>query len=168
MYFKITNAGENHHGFQYSDGLNVLKGKFNDDPNASCCAGGLYFTNAENISKFLDYGIYLREVILPTYNPDFQMIKDPQGDKWRANMIILGKRYDLSDIETLRYLVQNGFDIHVNNNSALRLSAENGYMVVVKSLVENGADIHAEDDYALRWSARNDHLEIYNFLKSKC
>ena len=44
MYFKITNAKENHHGFQYVDGLNVLIEEFNDDPNDSCCAGGLYFT----------------------------------------------------------------------------------------------------------------------------
>ena len=72
----------------------MLEEKFNDDPTKSCCAGGLYFTNSKNIFKFLDYGIYLREIILPTDNPDFRMIKDKEGDKWRANMIILGKRYD--------------------------------------------------------------------------
>ena len=56
MYFKITNAEENHHGFQYADGLNVLIEEFNDDPNQSCCAGGLYFTDIANIFKFLNYG----------------------------------------------------------------------------------------------------------------
>jgi len=29
LYFKITTKEENHHGFQYYDGLNVLKEKFN-------------------------------------------------------------------------------------------------------------------------------------------
>ena len=72
MYFKITNAPENHHVFQYVDGLNVLKDKFNNNPNDSCCAGGLYFTDAENIFKFLGYGSYLRKVILPFDNPDFK------------------------------------------------------------------------------------------------
>ena len=75
MYYKITNENENHHGFQYSDGLNVLKDKFNDNSNHSCCSGGLYFTNSENIFKFLDYGIYLREVTLPTENPNFKKSK---------------------------------------------------------------------------------------------
>ena len=56
LYFKITNADENHHGFQYVNGLNILKEEFNDDPNQSCCAGGLYFTDAANILKFLGYG----------------------------------------------------------------------------------------------------------------
>ena len=112
MYFKITNAAENHNGFQYSDGLNVLKEKFNDNPDDSCCKGGFYFTNAENIFKFLNYGIYLREVTLPTDNPDFRMIKDKEDDKWRANMIILGKRYDLSSVDTFKYLIGCGADIH--------------------------------------------------------
>ena len=35
MYFKITNKEENHNGFQYKDGLNVLEGEFNNDSNAS-------------------------------------------------------------------------------------------------------------------------------------
>ena len=137
MYFKITNPTENHNGFQYSDGLNVLKDKFDDDPNRSCCSGGLYFTNIENIFKFFNYGIYLREVTLPTENPDFQIIKDPSGDKWRANMIIMGNRYDLSNVDTFKYLV------------------------------EKGANIHASDDYALQWSAGNGHSEVHNFLKTK-
>ena len=44
LYFKITNAEENHNGFQYVNGLNVLEEQFNNNPNQSCCAGGLYFT----------------------------------------------------------------------------------------------------------------------------
>ena len=123
MYFKITNATENHHGFQYSDGLNVLKEKFNDNPDDSCCAGGLYFTNVENIFKFLNYGIYLREIILPLENPDFRMIKDPRGDKWRANMIILEKRHDLSNVATFQYLMEKGADVHSENDYALQISA---------------------------------------------
>ena len=155
MYFKITNPAENHNGFQYSDGLNVLKEKFNDDPNKSCCAGGLYFTNGENIFKFLNYGIYLRDVILPSDDPDFQKIKDPEGDKWRANMIILEKRYDLSNVDTFKYLVEKGANIHADNDCALQWSAREGNLDVVQFLVENGADIHAADDYALKLSAIN-------------
>ena len=45
IYYKITNASENHHGFQYQDGLNELQEEFNDNPDDHCCAGGLYFTD---------------------------------------------------------------------------------------------------------------------------
>ena len=102
MYYKITNEKENHHGFQYVNGLNILKDEFNDDPNQSCCKGGFYFTDIANIFKFISYGIYVREVILPISNTNFKIIKD--DDKWRANMIILGKRYDLYSVETFKYL----------------------------------------------------------------
>ena len=150
VYFKVTNSTENHNGFQYSNGLNVLQEKFNNDPNASCCEGGLYFTNAKNIFKFLDYGLYLREIILPTDNPDFRMIKDPTGDKWRANMIILGARHELCNVDTFKFLIDNGADIRVRNDYALTWSAKNSRLDVLKLLIENGADIHSDNDSALR------------------
>ena len=179
MYFKITNKDENHNGFQYADGLNVLIEKFNDDSNQSCCPGGLYFTNAANIFKFLNYGVYLREITLPvsqgkqstectaswpTDNPDFLMIKDKSGDKWRANMIILGKRYDLSNIDTFKYLIESGADVHADDDYALRWSAKNGHLDVIKYLIEKGANVHAGDDYALQWCANNGHLNIIKYL----
>jgi ankyrin repeat protein len=164
MYFKITNESENHYGFQYTTGLNILKEKFNDDPNQSCCAGGFYFTNAKNIFGFLGYGVYLREVALPTDNPDFKMVQDADKNKWRANMIILGKRHDLFTVDTFKYLIDNGADIHAADDYALRCSAENGHLDIVKFLVENDANIHADDDYALRCSAENGHLDVVKYL----
>ena len=159
MYFKITNEKENHHGFQYVDGLNVLLDDFNDDPNQSCCKGGFYFTDAINIFKYLGYGIYLREIILPVTNPNFRMVK-VGGYKWRANMIILGKRYELSNIDTLKYLIE----LETNKNCACVQSARYGYLELVKYLAENGADINANNDYAFRQSARYGHLEVVKYL----
>ena len=165
MYFKITNKDENHNGFQYADGLNILKEEFNNDPNQSCCAGGLYFSNAANIFKFLDYGVYLREITLPTDNPDFLMIKD--NNKWRANMIILGKRYELSNINTFKYLIECGANVHAGGGEALCLSASNGHLDIVKNLIENGVDVHTDNDYALRSSAQNGHLDVVKYLLEK-
>ena len=188
-YYKITNAEENHHGFQYQDGLNVLKEPFNENPKDHCCAGGLYFTDIKNIFEFLNYGIYVREVRLPIDHPKFKMIKDE--NKYRANMIILGKRYELFSVETgvsnmlsaylksplsqvrnciaisawetFKMLIEKGAD----NNYALRLSAKNGHLEVVKYLIEKGANVHADDDCALRWSAFFGHLEVEKYLLEK-
>ena len=164
MYFKITNTNENHHGFQYVDGLNILNEEFNDNATASCCPGGLYFTNIQNIFKFLDYGIYLREIILPIDNPDFRLVKDPDGDKWRANMIILGTRYDLYSVDAFKYLIENGADIHFCNDYALRHSSEYGYLDLVQFLLANGAHVSAKDNNALKLSATNGHLDIVKIL----
>ena len=163
MYFKITNREENHYGFQYVDGLNILLDDFNDDPNKSCCAGGLYFSDAANIFKFLNYRVYLREITLPTTNPNFRMVKDEQ-DKWRANMIILGKRHELSNVNTFRLLIEKGADIHAGSDYAFRWSVVYGYLDIVKYLLENGANIHADNDYALKWSARQGNLDLIKYL----
>ena len=67
-------------------------------------------------------------------------------------------------IDMVKYLVENGADIHAQNDESLRLSAKNGHLGVVKYLVENGADVHADDDCALYLSACNGHLEVVRLL----
>lgn len=99
-YVKITNKNETHNGFVYRDGLNKLLEPFDDDPFQSCVPGGLYFTNIQNIHKYHKYGIYIRKISLPKNDPDFKIIADLSGDKFRANKIILGERYSLCDPKT--------------------------------------------------------------------
>ncbi len=98
IFFKITNELENHFGFQYVNGLNIYEKKFNDDSNNPYCKGGFYFTDVENIFKFLDYGIYLRKVSLPLNDTNLKLVKI--NDRWRSNMFFLNERYDLKDITT--------------------------------------------------------------------
>ena len=162
MYFIITNEEENHNDFKYVTGLNIFKGKFNDDPNQLCCKDGFCFMDAANIFKFFNHGIYLRVVTLPINNPEFRIIKDE--NKWRANMIILGKCYDLCNVETFKYLMECGVDIRANNDFALRWCAKKGYLDVIKFLVENNANIHADDDDALHLSAEHGHLSVIKYL----
>jgi hypothetical protein len=56
------------------------------------------------------------------------------------------------------------FDIHVNEDYALRLSSFDGHIEVVKFLIEKGANIHARDDYALRYSSLENYTKIVKFL----
>lgn len=100
-YFKITNKYEKHHDYQYQDGLNIFNGKFNDNPKDECGSGGLYVTNLKYIHLYYGYGIWLREVILPTEDSDFKMVKILNGVKYRVNKLILGKQYKLWDPDTI-------------------------------------------------------------------
>ena len=52
MYFKITNQEENHNGLQYQNGLVEDILPFNDNPDDSCCKGGIYFSEVKHIFKF--------------------------------------------------------------------------------------------------------------------
>jgi len=100
IYLKITNEHENHHNYQYHDGLNILIEPFNHNINESCGPGGFYFTTKKYIFDYFDYGIYLREVRLPLSDSDFCMVTNLHRNKCRANKIILGERYSLFEPAT--------------------------------------------------------------------
>jgi hypothetical protein len=162
MYLKITNLEELHHGLQYHDGLVIDPVPF--EREGTCCPGGIYFTTPEFICNFLNYGPWIREVTIPE---DAEMVQDPEGDKWRASKVILSSRKDLREVETWKWLIECGIDIHDDNEYVVRYSAAVGYLEVVKYLVEKGTNIHVNNDEMLRWSAQNGYLEIVKFLIDK-
>ena len=49
-------------------------------------------------------------------------------------------------------------------NKQLIETSEKGDLTKVKELIENGADVHAQNDRALCWSAQCGHLEVVRFL----
>src|SRR3989344_2772907 len=71
---------------------------------------------------------------------------------------------DIYHLPVVQYLLDQGADIHAENDCALRWSAYNGHLPVVQYLLEHGADIHAKNDLALRWSAENGHLPVVQYL----
>lgn len=214
LYFKITNLKENHHGFQYKEGLNVLEEKFNNDPTASCVSGGFYFTTKEHIHEFYMFGIYLRIVELPTNDPEFKMVMDAGGDKWRANKIIFKERYSLGDQEIYKkfgiefpditFCIDNGFidltkhiisgesgeqfmitsyifstasepfceeltkylvdNNKININYALIKAVKREYVNLVKYLIDKGADIHVDEETPLINAVTNNDLEVVECL----
>ena len=161
-YYKITNQNETHNGFKYQDGFIILKEKFNNDENASCVLGGFYFTTKEFIHEFYEYGIYLREIELPTNDPEFKIVKDPSENKWRANKISLGNKYSLSDPEIyiklgikmmdmdrasingheaiFQWWKDSGLELKYSNNAMDRASA-NGHEKILQWWKNNGLEL---------------------------
>jgi len=70
------------------------------------------------------------------------------------------------DLHLVKYLVENGADIHDRNDYALRFACENGHIDIVKYLVEKGADVHVFSESPIRYSIVNGHLEVVKFLVS--
>lgn len=131
-YFKVLNEKECHNGFQYKTGLNVDTKPFNDNPDKSCCEGGLYFAPVESIFAFLEYGPWVREVTFPD---DAKVVKDPSDpEKYRADKLILGKRFKWVTKTGIQKLLKAGADVHVNNDVAFRWASRNGHVEVVELL----------------------------------
>ena len=113
IYYKITNKDGYYDDHQYIPGLNIA-----DKPLelGYKVRGGLCFTTIEYIFKFLDDGCFLREVTLPK---NCRWVHDDNRDKFWADKIILGKRYDLSDPLTFQLLSERGANIHAFSDRAL-------------------------------------------------
>ncbi|PWA03570.1 hypothetical protein BB558_000297 [Smittium angustum] len=67
-------------------------------------------------------------------------------------------------LKVVKYLVENGSDIRSGNDMALREASFYGHLKVVKYLVQNGADIQSGSDFALRRASGNGRLEIVKYL----
>jgi ankyrin repeat protein len=141
QFFKITNINENHHGFQYQDGLNILTESFNDNPQDSCVAGGFYITTVQYINNFYGYGVNLREVILPLDDSEFKIVEDPCGDKWRVNKLILGNKYSLYDPKTYELFFLNMQE----NHDIIIHACANGNIEFLEWWIENN-DIEVCND----------------------
>lgn len=66
--------------------------------------------------------------------------------------------------EVIKYLVQNGSDIHAEGDAALHTAVINGQLKSVECLVSLGANVHAIDERAIKDAVRNDFSEIVKFL----
>ena len=48
-----------------------------------------------------------------------------------------------NSVECVKWLINNGYDVHAENDYALRYASEEGHIGVVKVLLNNGYDVHA-------------------------
>ena len=157
-YYKVVDP-EGHKGLMYKEGLNVDPLPFY--PSGDCEQGGIYFSR-EDIFIFLNYGSKVYEV-----EPVGEVYENPSTPKkFKAHSVVLKYVGETNDVETIKTLVEDGADIHAEDEYVLRWAAANGHLKVVKYLVEHGADIHACNDRALEWAAEFDHLQVVEYLKS--
>lgn len=159
IYYKVINHTKIHYDFVYKDGLNVLDRPFED--HGSCVPGGLYFTTINNITEFYGYGIYLYEVFLPTSDPDFKMVVDPAGNKYRANKIILGKKYSLFDVETYKKFNLNIMD----NLELINFASANGLVYILEWWKASGLKLYYNEN-AINFASRNGHVNVLEWWKT--
>uniref|UniRef100_A0A6G6ABB4 Ankyrin repeat-containing protein n=1 Tax=Borely moumouvirus TaxID=2712067 RepID=A0A6G6ABB4_9VIRU len=166
LYFKLTNKNEYHYDYQYDDGLNTLEGNFNDDPNDLFGSGRFYFSSRENICQYLNHeSFFLRQVFLPDNDPDFKIIN--YGTYFGTNKIILGKKYSLYDVDTLKYMLSNGINIRAANDALMKWYCQKGYINGVDLLLSENIPVDIEDNSLIQIASFYKHLELVKFLVTK-
>lgn len=125
------------------------------DPTPYCCPGGLYYTTIKHIFNFVEYGNTLC-IVTPMENAHIVRI----DIKFKTDKLYITHAMKLWDLNTIKFLVENGADIHVNDYI---LAYAHDYDIF-KYLVENGANIHIYSDIYIRNSCSYGYLEILKFV----
>lgn len=69
-------------------------------------------------------------------------------------------------LNIVKYLVENGANIHHDSGEPIRDACRNGHLSVVKYLVEKGVDIHNHQEASMRLACFNGYLKIVKYLVS--
>lgn len=159
--FKITNYIERGTDVEFIDGKNTDRNKLETEHR---CGKGLHFSDSEHILGHcgeLDEPFYIREVTLPE---DEDVYVANCGD-YRARSIIIGERKELFNIETIKWMKDNGINIHTRNDYFILSAVIRSDLEVVKYLVEEeGFDVHTYDDRALELANIYKKPDIANYL----
>jgi hypothetical protein len=135
VYYKTLYKNLKHYGLLYKLGLNVDTLIFN--PTGSCEAGGIYFTEKQFLYKYVAYHTYVAELTIPD---DAQVYKDPEGDKWKADKILIHKIYKIDEFEgwqdnafCMNAVQYNGFNLQYIKSQTEEMCVdavtENGYAI---------------------------------------
>ena len=68
------------------------------------------------------------------------------------------------NLSLVKQYLDEGDDIHYEQDAALHLASGNDHVEVIKLLLNRGANIHALDDVAFRWASYNGHVEVVKIL----
>jgi len=157
-YYKFLNKNENHNGMHYQYGLNTDIRPFY--PHGDCTKGGIYFSR-EDILAFINKGQWIRKVTLPEGEEIYENPGFPK--KWKAHRVILGRKYKVT-AKVVQRLIEEGADVHADNDYALRWASAYGEIEIVRVLLENGANVHAQEECALCWASNHGETEIVKLL----
>ncbi len=154
----------------------IILNKLNDKDLLSICSTNKSWRNFCNtdqtfwMNRVYNKFPYLSSDIINKYRND-KTWSEYYIDLRRINKNNKQQRlYDASDngrLDLVMVALNQGANIHAQDERALRRAAENGHLDVVKYLVEKGANIHAQDERALRWAALNGHLDVVKYIIEK-
>ena len=72
----------------------------------------------------------------------------------------------VGNLDMVKLLIDNGANVRLYDNYALKLSIDNGHYEVVKLLLDNGADVYAYYDDIALWRVSDRHNKITDLLNS--
>lgn len=128
MFLMLFNEDDSNYRFKFRDGLNTDNTAF-DCVNYHTIKGGYHFTDEKNVCRYLNSGIYIRELEIPG---NVRLSKS--GDKFHAISIILKPRRPLYAVTTWEWMKSIGVDFKSSHGYALTWAESHEFNEVVNYL----------------------------------
>jgi hypothetical protein len=137
-YYKLLRPDLIHYDFIYKEGLNELSEPFN--PGLECGSGGLYYSDQDNIFKYLELYSYDPDLLIGIVslpdNAKFVSINMNNEKKYKSDKIIL------SDIQRLDNMLSSDPVITLkavkHNGYALQYVKEQTKDICIEAVKQNG------------------------------
>lgn len=100
---KVTNADENHMGYQYGDGLNTLIQDF--DNQGECRSGGLYFAPAKYAHLWIGTAYYPRRFVRDVTILNDKRVYIESKHKFKSSALYLSPRVHILDCQDIKIRV---------------------------------------------------------------
>jgi hypothetical protein len=127
--------------------------------------GDKYNREQRFLALFLLGETQLAEQYLPSieYTPFVRLMKGQEvsPDDLDGMMMEMAKQ---GNVLGITIFLEQGADIHAEDDWALRRASEMGQRDVVQLLLDRGADIHYEDDWALQRASEGGHRDVVQLL----
>jgi ankyrin repeat protein len=76
----------------------------------------------------------------------------------------LRRAVDENHLDIVKYLVDNGGDIHVNNDELLLRSSIRGNINMIKYFIKKGLNVHSNDNKPLKLASYHGHEDVVKYL----
>jgi len=145
IFYKCVAKDLTHHGFTYKIGLNEDIVKF--DPSSEC-KGGLYFTDKNHISDYLDYGTNFANVKIPNDAKCYLEDNKMKCDKIILELICQISKHNLmKNVDfCLKVVKQNGNLIQHIDDEILK----NNINICLEAVKQEGYSIRYINDEILK------------------
>jgi len=122
------------------------------------------FTTIEYIKEFYHHGTVITVIKIPKNNPEFSILPDPiRRGQWRANKIIIGKKFSLYDPKTYKL-----FGLKMSDNDYIvNFASLSGNVDFLKWWVKSDVNL-SYTNVAMNMASRNGHVHVLDWWLKSC
>nr|QZX42777.1 ankyrin repeat domain containing protein [Mimivirus sp.] len=123
--------------------------------------GGFRYSSISNIFNHAQIGAYVMPIVIPN---DATVYSCSESDKWWTDRIIVLDKMLLSDINTIKYLINNGAIIKEMCKNLLFWACEKGYLDIIQYILSLDINLLIENSPKAAKLAKLGPLAIYKYL----